>query len=166
MDIWKKGLLRRMQHAQRYAQITNKLDRGIMLGMPASLKGSLHGKPAFARAMFIAGLAIALLPLQTIQTNAAEKRSYHVMNIKLYAYNKMEWKQFQCYNWLIFEESRWNYKARNGSHYGLGQMRSKWYGTLSPYKQIDVHLKYLKHRYHKHDYACKAYQHWKEHSWH
>jgi hypothetical protein len=59
-----------------------------MLGMPASLKGSLHGKPAFARAMFIAGLAIALLPLQTIQTNAAEKRSYHVMNIKLYAYNK------------------------------------------------------------------------------
>jgi hypothetical protein len=38
--------------------------------------------------MFIAGLAIALLPAQTIQTNAAEKRSYHVMNIKLYAYNQ------------------------------------------------------------------------------
>jgi len=69
MDIWKKRLLRRMQHAQGYAQITNELDRGIMLGMPASLKGSLHGKPAIARAMFIAGLAIALLPLQTIKTN-------------------------------------------------------------------------------------------------
>lgn len=166
MDIWKKRLLRRMQHARNYAQIKTIFDIIGMLGMPASLRGSLHGKPAFARAMFIAGFAIALLPLQTIQTNAAEKRSYHIMNIKLYAYNKMEWKQFQCYNWLIFEESRWNYKARNGSHYGLGQMRSKWYGTLNPYKQIDVHLKYLKHRYHKHDYACKAYQHWKEHSWH
>ena len=67
------------------------VDKGIMLSMPASLKGSLHGKQAFARAMFIATLAIALLQAQTIQTNAAEKRSYHVMNIKLYAYNKMEW---------------------------------------------------------------------------
>ncbi len=57
--------------------------------MPASLKGSLHGKQAFARAMFIAGLAIALLPLQTLQTNAADKRSYHIMNVKLYAYNQM-----------------------------------------------------------------------------
>ena len=164
MDIWKKRLLRRMQHAQDYAQITNRFDRGIMLGMPASLKGSLHGKPAFARAMFIAGLAIALLPLQTIQTNAAEKRSYHVMNIKLYAYNKMEWKQFECYNWLIHHESRWNYLARNKSHYGLGQMRSTWYGTLSPYKQIDAHLKYIKHRYD--GCACKAYQHWKDKGWH
>jgi len=164
MDIWQKRLLRRMQHAQGYAQIKTIFDIIGMLGMPASLKGSLHGKPAFARAMFIAGLAIALLPLQTIQTNSAEKRSYHIMNIKLYAYNKMEWKQFECYNWLIHHESRWNYLARNKSHYGLGQMRSKWYGTLSPYKQIDVHLKYINHRYD--GCACKAYQHWKDNGWH
>jgi len=164
MDIWKKRLLRRMQHAQGYAQIKTIFDIIGMLGMPASLKGSLHGKPALARAMFIAGLAIALLPLQTIQTNAAEKRSYHVMNIKLYAYNKMEWKQFECYNWLIFEESRWNYKARNGSHYGLGQMRSKWYATLDPYKQIDAHIRYLEKRYD--GCPCKAYQHWKDKGWH
>ena len=164
MDIWKKRLLRRMQHARIYAQIKTIFDIIGMLGMPASLKGSLHGKPAFARAMFIAGLAIALLPLQTIQTNAAEKRSYHVMNIKLYAYNKMEWKQFECYNWLIHHESRWNYLARNKSHYGLGQMRSKWYGRLSPIKQIDAHLEYLKHRYQGD--ACKAYAHWERKGWH
>jgi len=135
-----------------------------MLSMPASLKGSLHGKQAFARAMFIVTLAIAILQAQTIQTNAAEKRSYHVMNIKLYAYNQMEWKQFECYNWLIHHESRWNYKARNKSHWGLGQMRSEWYGTLDPYKQIDVHLKYIRHRYD--GCACKAYQHWKDKGWH
>ena len=164
MDIWKKRLLRRMRHARGYAQIKTIFDIIGMLGMPASLKGSLHGKPAFARAMFIAGLAIALLPLQTIQTNAAEKRSYHVMNIKLYAYNKMEWKQFECYNWLIHHESRWNYKARNKSHWGLAQMRSEWYGTLDPYKQIDVHLKYIKHRYD--GCACNAYNHWKAKGWH
>ena len=164
MDIWKKRLLRRMRHAEEQAQITNRFDTMSMLSMPASLKGSLHGKPAFARAMFIAGLAIALLPLQTIQTNAADKRSFHIMNVKLYAYNQMEWKQFECYNWLIHHESRWNYKARNHSHWGLAQMRSKWYGTLDPYKQIDVHLKYIKHRYD--GCACKAYNHWKDKGWH
>ncbi len=86
------------------------------------------------------------------------------MNLKLYAYNKLDWSEFQCYNWLIHKESRWNYKARNGSHYGLGQMRSKWYGTLDPYKQVKVHLKYVKHRYD--GCACKAYQHWKDKGWH
>jgi hypothetical protein len=61
MDIWKKRLLRGMQHAQGYAQLTNRFDSMSMLSMPASLKGSSPGKQAFARAMFIAGLAIALL---------------------------------------------------------------------------------------------------------
>ena len=164
MDIWQKRLLRRVQHAQGYAQITNKLDKPSMLGMPASLKGSLHGKPALARAMFIAGLAIALLPLQTLQTNAAENRSYHIMNVKLYAYNQMEWKQFECYNWLIHHESRWDYKAVNGSHTGLGQMRSKWYGTLNPFRQIDAHLKYINHRYNGD--TCKALSHWERKGWH
>jgi hypothetical protein len=85
------------------------------------------------------------------------------MNLKLYAYNKMDWSEFQCYNWLIHKESRWDYKARNGSHYGLGQMRSKWYGTLSPKKQIDVHIKYLRHRY---DDACDALLHLETKGWH
>ena len=85
------------------------------------------------------------------------------MNLKLYAYNKLDWSEFQCYNWLIHKESRWNYKARNGSHYGLGQMRSKWYGTLSPKKQIDQHIKYIRHRY---DNACNALQHFETKGWH
>ena len=85
------------------------------------------------------------------------------MNLKLYAYNKMDWSEFQCYNWLIFKESSWNPKARNGSHYGLGQMRSKWYGTLSPKKQIDVHIKYIRHRYKD---ACDALHHLETRGWH
>jgi len=154
----------KIRHAALNSTFVNKLDKANMLSMPASLKGSLHGKPAFARAMFIAGLAIALLPLQTLQTNAAEKRSYHIMNVKLYAYNQMEWKQFECYNWLIHHESRWDYKAVNGSHTGLGQMRSKWYGTLNPFRQIDAHLKYINHRYNGD--TCKALSHWERKGWH
>jgi len=85
------------------------------------------------------------------------------MNLKLYAYNKMDWSEFQCYNWLIIKESRWNPKARNGSHYGLGQMRSTWYRDLSPRQQIDAHIKYIRHRY---KCACDALQHLETKGWH
>jgi hypothetical protein len=86
------------------------------------------------------------------------------MNLKLYAYNLMSWQQFECYNWLIYKESSWNPKARLGSHYGLGQMRSSWYGSLDPYKQIRVHIKYIKHRYQGD--ACKALAHLERNGWH
>ena len=86
------------------------------------------------------------------------------MNLKLYAYNLMSWSQFECYNWLIHKESSWNPKAVNGSHYGLGQMRSRWYKDLDPYKQIKVHMKYLSHRYGGD--ACKALAHLERKGWH
>jgi hypothetical protein len=85
------------------------------------------------------------------------------MNLKLYAYNQMSWSQFECFNWLIHKESRWNPKARNGSHYGLGQMRSTWYKDLSPKKQIQASIKYIHHRY---GCACKALHHLETKGWH
>lgn len=140
----------------------SRLDKPAMLRTLARLRGSaLRGRAL--------GRAIVILALVMTQNFAATEKAYsqkpvNVMNIKLYAYNKLSWDQFQCYNWLIHYESRWNYKARNGSHYGLGQMRSKWYGTLNPMKQIDVHLAYIKHRY-SND-ACKALDHWERKGWH
>jgi hypothetical protein len=85
------------------------------------------------------------------------------MNLKLYAYNLMSWEEFQCFNWLIYKESRWDYKAKNGSHYGLGQMRSTWYRDLSPYGQIKASIKYISHRYGD---SCKALAHLERKGWH
>jgi hypothetical protein len=85
------------------------------------------------------------------------------MNLKLYAYNQMSWKEFECFNWLIHYESRWNPKAKNGSHYGLGQMRSTWYRDLSPKGQIQASIKYIHHRYGN---ACKALDHFDRKGWH
>ena len=85
------------------------------------------------------------------------------MNLKLYAYNQMTWQEFECFNWLIHYESRWNPKARNGSHYGLGQMRSTWYRDLSPRGQIQASIKYIHHRYGN---ACKALHHFETKGWH
>ena len=142
--------------------VTYALDKRGMLRLSQSLRGSFAARRALGRAVFIAGIAIALVI--TGDLKAYSQQPYHIKNIKLHAYNQLTWEQFECYNWLIHHESRWNYKARNGSHYGLGQMRSKWYGTLNPYKQIDAHLDYIKHRYNGD--VCKAYKHWERKGWH
>lgn len=74
---------------------------------------------------------------------------------KLYAHSRViDYKQFQCLNKIITKESRWNVSARNGSHYGLGQMRSTWYRDLDGYRQIDATIKYITNRY---DSMCKAW---------
>jgi hypothetical protein len=99
-------------------------------------------------------LSLMLCILMSLTMNITPSKAD--MNLKLYAYNQMSWTQFECFNWLIYKESRWNPKARNGSHYGLGQMRSTWYRDLSPKKQIQASIKYIDHRY---GCACKALHH-------
>jgi hypothetical protein len=150
------------RHAVLTCGFVKPIDKAGMLRPLARLRGSALRGRALARAVFIGLLAINVS--FAAPQKAYSQKPYNVMNIKLYAYNKLNWNDFQCYNWLIHYESRWNYKARNGSHYGLGQMKSKWYGTLSPYKQIDVHLDYIKHRYN--GKPCKALAHWEDKGWH
>ena len=97
-----------------------------------------------------------IIPSQANETNFG--------SLKLYAYNRMTWPQFECYNWLIWSESRWNPKARNGSHYGLAQMRNRKVASLNGFQQIDWHIRYLAHRY-KGD-ACRALDHFDKYGWH
>jgi hypothetical protein len=67
---------------------------------------------------------------------------------RLYAHSRIiDYKQYKCLSSIIHKESRWNEKAVNGSHFGLGQMRSEWYRTLDPYRQIDATIDYIKKRY-------------------
>ena len=93
-----------------------------------------------------------------------------IPNLKLYAMNKFKtYEQFDCYNYIITRESRWDYKARNNSHYGLGQMRNKMVLKLTPKGQIDLHYKYLAHRYgmvNGEANACLAAEHLDKRGWH
>lgn len=85
----------------------------------------------------------------------ATAKNYSIDYLKLYAHSRiLDYKEFQCFNKIITKESRWNYLAKNGSHYGLGQMRSKHYRDLDPYRQIDASLKYITIRYLT---SCKAW---------
>ena len=95
----------------------------------------------------------AVLSITSI--SAAESANYSVDHLKLYAHSRiLDYKEFQCFNKIITKESRWSYVARNGSHYGLGQMRSKHYRDLDPYRQIDATLRYVTNRYQT---SCKAW---------
>lgn len=85
----------------------------------------------------------------------ATAKNYSIDHLKLYAHSRiLDYKEFQCFNRIITKESRWNYLAKNGSHYGLGQMRSKHYRDLDPFRQIDATLKYITIRY---ESNCKAW---------
>jgi hypothetical protein len=102
------------------------------------------------------GAAIALTATLSITSiPEATAKNYSVDYLKLYAHSRiLDYKEFQCFNRIITKESRWNYLAKNGSHYGLGQMRSKHYRDLDPFRQIDATLKYITIRYKSN---CKAW---------
>jgi hypothetical protein len=102
------------------------------------------------------GRAIVLAAITSITSiTEATATNYSVDHLKLYAHSRiLDYKEFQCFNKIITKESRWNYLAKNGSHFGLGQMRSKHYRDLDPYRQIDATLKYITIRYKTN---CKAW---------
>ena len=95
-------------------------------------------------------LCIGSLSLQ-MQPAQAAASDY----LKLYAHSRIiNDKEYECFKAIITKESHWNINAKNGSHYGLGQMRSKHYKNLDGYRQIDASIKYIKTRY---GTMCKAW---------
>jgi len=68
--------------------------------------------------------------------------------LKLYAHSRLiNDEQYQCFHKLITKESNWRVEARNGSHYGIGQMRNKRYGKLDGFSQVDWSIRYITKRY-------------------
>ena len=71
--------------------------------------------------------------------------------------------EFYCLDELYHHESRWNPKAKNGSHYGIPQGRSKYLLKANGYKQVEWGIKYNQNRYGS---MCKALDHWRLKGWH
>ena len=79
--------------------------------------------------------------------------------------------QIDCLVSLIDEENRsWDIRAKNGSHYGLPQGKSKFLATATYRQQIIWHIKYIKNRYGTDRFgvanACGAWSHWLMKGWH
>ena len=68
--------------------------------------------------------------------------------LKLYAHSRLiNDEQYQCFHKLMTRESNWRVEARNGSHYGIGQMRNKRYAKLDGFSQVDWSIRYITKRY-------------------
>jgi len=96
------------------------------------------------------------------------EKTYSVANDKTNHYRQWAFiqlndlEQFYCLDELNYKESRWNPKAKNGSHYGIPQGRSKYLSRVDGYKQIDWQLKYIEKRYSN---PCNALAHHKIKGW-
>ena len=92
------------------------------------------------------------------------KENYKPTHYKQYILIELQdFTEAYCLIDLYTAESRLNPKARNGSHYGIPQGRSKYLATASGTKQIDWGIKYNLVRYGS---MCKALEHYKIKGWH
>jgi len=111
-------------------------------------------------------LAIPMsIVIMTVSTTVEAKAATQSDSFKLYAHSRIvNDEQYQCFYKLINKENRqWNPKARNGSHYGIGQMRNETYKNLDGYKQIDWTLQYIKGRYGS---MCNAWRFFQANGYH
>ena len=94
------------------------------------------------------GLAL-VLSLLVIGVTNSNYGSYSkpLDNWKTYLKQVVKPKELKSCLEIIRLESNNNYRAKNGSHYGLVQGRSEYLKTATPVQQIDWFVKYLDHRY-------------------
>jgi len=108
------------------------------------------------------GIALCIMPY------AGSSESVHIkryVSYKEYASIILDNpKQYKCLSVLYGKESAWNPAAKNGSHVGIPQGKSKHLATLNGYQQIQWGLDYIAHRYDAD--TCKALAHWSKYGWH
>ena len=132
----------RRQPAQ--SSVDNSIDLTFML--PSSSASERVCACSSLRRLAVVGILCLFLSSMVLQMQPAQ--ATNTDQYKLYAHSRLiNEEQYKCFSKIIYKESRWNPIAKNGSHYGLGQMRSKHYRNLDPYRQIDATIKYITHRY-------------------
>jgi hypothetical protein len=104
-------------------------------------------------------LAVAIPSPTWADTQSSKDR------FKLYLHSRVvKDSQYQCAYALYMAESKFDSRARNGSHYGIPQLRNKKLKNLDGFTQLDWGIRYVSHRY-SGDY-CLAYKHFKDKGWH
>jgi hypothetical protein len=142
---------------RQYAQVIHILASNLTKGLRSILAGEPLRRIARRRSLV---LLAGLLLFTNMPTAKALSTARDINNYKLYAHIKLlDAKQYRCLELLWNKESRWNPRADNpkSTAYGIPQLLKL--KELDPYKQIDLGLKYIEHRY---GTVCKALAHHKK----
>jgi hypothetical protein len=117
---------------------------------------------ASSRRVLLSGvlcLAVAIPSPTWADTQSSKDR------FKLYLHSRViKDKQYQCAYALYMAESKFDSRARNGSHYGIPQLRNEKLLRLDGFTQLDWGIKYVSHRYSGN--YCLAWKHFKDKGWH
>lgn len=73
-----------------------------------------------------------------------------------------DYREYLCSKEIIRKESNFRTDARNGSHYGLAQGRSRYLATATYTQQLHWYIKYIRARYGD---GCVALKHHVKHNW-
>ena len=148
----------------RHAHVIHMLDIAGTLrarahqGLRASLKG--------AACLLAIAIGISLSIATPLDAQASNQAIRYVKDLADYQLTEV---QEACHNEIVYRESRWNPKAKNGSHYGLYQGRSKSLEKANTIRQWWWYWHYVANRYgvtlkDEPDY-CKALHHLKTKGW-
>ena len=137
----------------------------IALSLTRSVRSTLSTRArqrASSRRALLTGVLclVVAIPSPTWADTQSSKDRF-----KLYLHTRViKDKQYQCAYALYMAESKFDSRAKNGSHYGIPQLRNEKLKNLDGYTQIDWGIRYTKARY-AGDY-CVAWQHFKDKGWH
>ena len=137
----------------------------IALSLTGSVRSPLSTRAplgASSRRVLLSGvlcLAVAIPSPTWADTQSSKDR------FKLYLHSRViKDKQYQCAYALYMAESKFDSQAKNGSHYGIPQLRNDKLKNLDGYTQIDWGIRYVKARYSGN--YCIAWDHFQDKGWH
>jgi len=117
------------------------------------------GPVGIARSVFVSVLVAVLCLIPSV----SKASSKEVLKAQSYAGSILTPLEFSSALVLWTKESNWNTKARNGSHYGICQGRSKYLKDKGYKIQIRWCIDYARNRYGS---ITKALEFWKVNRWH
>ena len=127
------------------------------------IRRSARARKGIARVVLVVSIGI-LLCIMPNAGSAAMDAKKNFITYKQYAALVLDnVKEYKCLATLYGKESAWNPSARNGSHVGIPQGKSKYLATLDGYQQIQWGLDYIGYRYGE---PCIALAHWRKYGWH
>ena len=103
-------------------------------------------------------LCLTLCLAAALPAKAQDQQTWEVHLLKI----TKDYKEYKCVKRLIYKESSNNPDARNGSHYGLPQGRTRYLASASPTAQVTWMMKYIRARY---DDGCAALRHHNTKGW-